>query len=311
MRDGSDRRRGAFGLRRAFAHEQISFAYLLNAPSIIALSVLVAFPVLDSAWISLHHYNLMQPRRFAFVGLDNFVTVLASREFWAALVVTAKFTSLSVVLVSLVGLGGALLLSTPFPGRAFLRVVIFVPWAIPPVVNGLMWQWIYDPKVGVLNGLLKSLGLISHYQGWLSSPSGALIALVCAHVWSMFPLAVILLTGALQRIPGELYDAARIDGSGEPGLFRHVTLPWLAQPLLVVLIIETMYALHTFDVIYVLTSGGPGTATTTLTWQTFITTFENLDFGIGDTYAWLISLITIALSAIYFRALYHRGEFEA
>lgn len=127
----------------------------------------------------------------------------------------------------------------------------------------------------------------------------------------MFPLAVILLTGALQRIPGELYDAARIDGSGELGLFRHVTLPWLAQPLLVVLIIETMYALHAFDLIYVLTSGGPGAATTTLTWQTFITTFENLDFGLGDAYAWLISLITVGLSVIYFRALYHRGEFEA
>jgi ABC-type sugar transport system permease subunit len=311
LHGGLGRRRGVFGLRRLLTYESTSFAYVLNAPSIAAIAILVAFPIVDSAWISLHHYNLMRPHVFAFVGLGNFLQILASAEFWAALLVTAEFTSLAVVLVSLLGVGGALLLSSPFPGRAVLRVLILIPWAIPPVVNGLMWQWIYDPKVGVLNGLLKALGVIGHYQGWLSSSSGALLALVSAHVWSMFPLAVILLTGALQRIPGELYDAARIDGSDELGLFRHVTLPWLAQPLLVVLIIETMYALHAFDVIYVLTSGGPGTATTTLTWQTYITTFENLDFGLGDAYAWLISLLTVGLSVIYFRALYHRGEFEA
>jgi multiple sugar transport system permease protein len=310
-RDIAGRQRRAVRLRRALSYENPSFGYLLNAPAIFAIGLLVAYPIIDSAWISLHHYNLMQPRAFAFVGLANFAAILASREFWAALVVTAEFTGLALVLLTLLGVGGALLLSAPFPGRTALRLLILIPWAIPPVVNGLMWQWIYDPKVGVLNGLLKALGLIRHYQGWLSAPAGALIALVSAHVWSMFPLAVILLLGALARIPDELYDAARIDGSGELGLFRHVTLPWLAQPLLVVLIIETMYALHAFDVIYVLTSGGPGTATTTLTWQTFLTTFENLNFGRGDAYAWLISLITVGLSAVYFQALYHRGEFEA
>jgi len=310
-REIAGRRQRPLRMRRALSYENPSFAYLLNAPAIFAIGLLVVFPIIDSAWLSLHHYDLMQPRTFAFVGFANFAAILGSSEFWAAFVVTAEFTCFALVLLTLLGVGGALLLSTPFPGRGVLRVLILIPWAIPPVVNGLMWQWIYDPKVGVLNGLLKALGLISHYQGWLSEPTGALIALVSAHVWSMFPLAVILLAGSLARIPEELYDAARIDGSGEIGLFRHVTLPWLAQPLLVVLIIETVYALHAFDVIYVLTSGGPGTATTTLTWQTFLTTFQNLNFGRGDAYAWLISLITVGLSVIYFQALYHRGEFEA
>ena len=142
------------GCDASVAYERASFAYVLNAPSIAAIAVLVAFPIVNSAWISLHHYNLMRPHAFAFVGLDNFLHILASREFWAALLVTAEFTSLALVLLTLLGVGGALLLNAPFPGRAGLRILILIPWAIPPVVNGLMWQWIYDPKVGALNGLL-------------------------------------------------------------------------------------------------------------------------------------------------------------
>ncbi len=125
------------------------------------------------------------------------------------------------------------------------------------------------------------------------------------------PLAVVLLLAALQRIPVELYDAARVDGAGPLQLFGHVTFPWLAQPLLIVLILQTLSMIRAFDVIYVLTAGGPGTATTTLTWKTFLTTFDSLDFGLGNAYAYTISLITLAIALVYFRILYRRGDFEA
>jgi ABC-type sugar transport system permease subunit len=121
---------------------------------------------------------------------------------------------------------------------------------------------------------------------------------------------VILLLAALQRIPTELYEAARIDGAGHFQLFRYVTLPWLSGALLVVLILQTLSAIRAFDVIYVLTAGGPGTATTTLTWKTYLVTFESLDFGQGNAYAWVVSLITLAFALVYFRLLYRRGEFE-
>jgi len=188
---------------------------------------------------------------------------------------------------------------------------VLVPGALPPVVNGLMWQWIYDAKVGALNGLLVSLRLIPSYRGWLSEPTAALLALVTAHVWNALPLAVILLLAALQTVPAELYEAGRVDGSGPWPLFRHVTWPWLAQPLLVVLILQTMLAIRVFDILYVLTAGGPGTATTTLVWQTYLTTFDSLDFGLGNAYAYTVSLITLGLAVIYFQLLYRRGEFEA
>lgn len=297
-------RRGRVG------YERPSFAFLLNSPSLLAILLLVGYPIAYSAWLSLHKYNLKRPRIFDFVGLANYRDILGSEEFWSALWLTLEFTALAVAIVVALGLAIALLLNQRFPGCAIVRTLILVPWAIPPVVNGLMWQWIYDSKVGALNGLLLSLGFIADYQGWLSDPVYALLALVSAHVWNMIPLAVILLLGALQRIPGDLYDAGRVDGCSAVTLFRHVTLPWLAQALLIVLIIQTMFAIRVFDVIYVLTAGGPGTATTTLTWQTYLTTFESLDFGHGNAYAYTVSLITLGISVVYFRVLYRRGEFE-
>jgi multiple sugar transport system permease protein len=292
-------------------YNQPSFAFLLNAPSLIAIVLIVGYPIAYSAWVSLHDYNLKRPRRFDFVGLGNYQEIFSSPEYWSALWITLEFIALSVSVLVVLGVLIALLLSRPFPGCGLLRTLILVPWAIPPVVNGLMWQWIYDPKVGALNGLLLGLGVISEYQGWLSQPIYALLALVSAHVWNMLPLAVILLLAALQRIPGDLYDAARVDGCTRHQLFWHVTFPWLTQPLLIVLILQTMFAIRAFDVIYVLTAGGPGTSTTTLTWKTYLVTFESLDFGLGNAYAYTVSLITLVLALIYFQLLYHRGEFES
>ncbi len=286
------------------------FAFLLNFPSSFVITLLVAYPILYSLWLSFHRYNLMRPNIFRFVGLGNYVTLLTSMEFWSAFRVTLLFTGLAVGAVVALAVPIALLLNEPFPGRGLVRTLVFVPWAIPPVVNGLMWQWIYDAKVGALNGLLVSLGILHDYRGWLSKPTEALLALATAHVWNALPAAIILLLAALQAIPAELYDAGRTDGAGAGKIFWHVTLPWLAQPLLVVLILQTMLAIRVFDIIYVLTAGGPGAATTTLVWQTYLTTFDDLNFGLGNTYAYTVTLITLVLAIGYFRMLYRRGDFE-
>ena len=286
------------------------FAYLLNAPALIAIFLLAGYPILYSAWISLHRYNLKRPQRFDFIWLENYAQILDSEEFWSSLLITVQFTVLVVTVVTVFGVCIALLLNQSFRGRAIVRTLILLPWAIPPVINGLMWQWIYDSKIGALNGLLFSLGVISEYRGWLSDPTSALLALAFADVWNVLPLAVILLLAALQKIPGELYESARMDGAGPFQLFWFVTFPWLAQTLLVVLILQTLSAIRAFDVIYVLTAGGPGTATTTLTWKTYLTTFENLDFGLGNAYAYMVSLITFGFALVYFRVLYRRGDFE-
>ena len=297
------------GFRRV-GYDRPLFAYMLNAPALIAIFLLAGYPIIYSAWISLHKYNLKRPNRFEFIGLQNYLDILESSEFWSAFWVTVQFTVLVVTTVAVLGVVIALLLNQKFPGRTLVRTLILLPWAIPPVVNGLMWQWIYDSKIGALNGLLFSLGFIEEYRGWLSNPTSALLALAFADVWNVLPLAVILLLAALQKIPGELYEAARMDGASGVQIFWNVTFPWIAQTLLVVLILQTLSAIRAFDVIYVLTAGGPGTATTTLTWQTYLTTFETLDFGMGNAFAYTVSLITLGFALVYFRVLFRRGEFE-
>src|SRR5687767_11177518 len=198
----ADWRRSAGTRRRPswrVGYERPGFALLLNAPALVALVLLAGYPIVSSAWISLHKYSLKRPRIFEFIGLGNFQQLLASDEFWSALWVTLKFTTLVVALVITLGLLIALLLNRSFPGNSLVRTLLLIPWAIPPVVNGLMWQWIYDSKVGALNGLLVSLGILSDYRGWLSDSTSALLALVWADVWNLVPLAVILILAALQR----------------------------------------------------------------------------------------------------------------
>ncbi|MDE2335001.1 MAG: sugar ABC transporter permease [Rhodospirillales bacterium] len=299
----------AFGAR--WASRETRFAYVLNAPSLLTLALLVGYPIGYSLWVSLHHYDLHRPRDFALVGLQNYVDILGDPQFWSALGVTSVFTVVAVTFIVVFGLLIALLLNRSFPGCRFVRAVVLIPWAMPPVVNGLMWQWIYDPKIGVLNAILRSLGVIDSYRGWLAQPLSALGGLIVAHTWNESGLAAIIFLGALQRIPTDLYDAGRVDGCRAWQLFSHITLPWLSQALMIVLILQTMLAVRVFDLIYVLTAGGPGTATTTVTWATFLTTFENLDFGHGSAYAYLVALLTLLLSVVYFHLLYQRGEFDA
>lgn len=283
--------------------------FVLNSPAILLLLGLVLYPIVYSFWLSLHAYNLRQPNRVRFIGLDNYATVLSSDQFWAAAGNTALFCAGSISLTVILGTLLALLLNESFPGRGVLRAVMLLPWAIPPVVNGLIWQWLLDGQHGLINALLLGAGLISEPQAWLSQTSTAMPALILAQVWNHVPFVAVVMLAALQTVPEELYDSARLEGAGVLQRFRHITLPWLSHALLLVLVTQTMVALRTFDIIYVLTGGGPGSATTVIAWLTYVTTFNLTDFGRGNAYAYLIALVTLGLSLLYIRMLWKRGEF--
>lgn len=283
--------------------------FILNSPAILLLLGLVLYPIVYSFWLSLHAYNLRQPNRVRFIGLDNYATVLSSDQFWAAAGNTALFCAGSISLTVILGTLLALLLNESFPGRGVLRAVMLLPWAIPPVVNGLIWQWLLDGQHGLINALLLGAGLISEPQAWLSQTSTAMPALILAQVWNHVPFVAVVMLAALQTVPEELYDSARLEGAGVLQRFRHITLPWLSHALLLVLVTQTMVALRTFDIIYVLTGGGPGSATTVIAWLTYVTTFNLTDFGRGNAYAYLIALVTLGLSLLYIRMLWKRGEF--
>lgn len=283
--------------------------FVLNSPAILLLLGLVLYPIVYSFWLSLHAYNLRQPNRVRFIGLDNYATVLSSDQFWSAAGNTALFCAGSISLTVVLGSLLALLLNESFPGRSLLRAVMLLPWAIPPVVNGLIWQWLLDGQHGLINALLLGAGLISEPQAWLSQTSTAMPALILAQVWNHVPFVAVVMLAALQTVPEELYDSARLEGAGVLQRFRHITLPWLSHALLLVLVTQTMVALRTFDIIYVLTGGGPGSATTVIAWLTYVTTFTLTDFGRGNAYAYLIALVTLGLSLLYIRMLWKRGEF--
>jgi multiple sugar transport system permease protein len=283
-------------------------AYLLNAPAMLIVVGLVVYPIAYSFWVSLHKYNLERAGVFTFVGLGNYLDILRTDLFLQALKVTTEFTFLSVIGVIVVGIWVALVANESFKARGLTRGLMLLPWAIPPVVNSLMWKWIFNSKVGALNGLLYSLGLIHSYRSWLLDSTTVVPVLVFAHVWNQAPFAAVVFLAGLQAIPTELYDAAKVDRAGPVHCFLNVTLPWLLHPLLIIMILQTIIAFRAFDIIYVMTGGGPGDATTVLAWLAFQTSFVNLDFGKGNAYAYIIAMCTLALSVVYMRLLFARGE---
>jgi multiple sugar transport system permease protein len=236
---------------------------------------------------------------------------LGNAEFWESLSITATFTFGALIFEVITGVLLALLLNEKFVGRGILRSVMLLPWAIPGVIAGVMWKWIFNPKFGVLNGLLFQLGIIDEYQSWVGfDPNLAMASLIFVQVWNALPFNTIVLLAALQAIPSDLYEAATVDRAGVWSRFRHITLPWLAQPIMIIMILATMGGLRVFDLIYVLTGGGPGDATRVVTFTAWKKAFDALDFGTANAYAYILTFITLIIGLIYIRILYKKGEIE-
>ncbi len=285
-------------------------AYLLNAPAMIVIGLLVAYPIGYSFWLSLHRYNLKLPALERFVWFQNYLSLVSDPVFLSSLRVTVAFVVVVLGMTVILGTALALVLNETFLGRGVLRSLVLLPWAMPGVVNGLMWRTIFDAKTGALNGLLLQLGLIDSYQAWLTSPTGAFLITAFAQVWNTLPFTVIILLAGLSTIPSEQYDAAKVDRAGVVQRFTQVTLPWLLHPLLIVLILETMNAFRAFDTIYVLTGGGPGDATNVIAVLNVRTVLTYTDFGLGSAYSWVITIVTLVISIGYISTLYQRGRID-
>ena len=285
-------------------------AYVMNAPAIIVILTLIAYPIGYSFWVSLQRDNLKQPNERHFIGLRNYTGLIHDTDFLNSLRVSALFVVVVVGMTVVLAMTLALVLNETFVGRGAMRSLILLPWAMPGVVNGLMWRTIFDAKTGALNGLLKQVGLIDSYHSWLTTPTGAFFLTAVAQVWNTLPFSTIILLAGLATIPTELYDAAKVDRAGVFQRFREVTVPWLLHSLLIVLILETMNAFRAFDTIYVLTGGGPGDATNVIALLNVRTVLTYTDFGLGSAYAWVITLITLIVSIGYVALLHKRGSFE-
>jgi multiple sugar transport system permease protein len=259
-------------------------------PGLIFLFAIDLIPLIYSAWISLYNWWLIRPRDIRFVGLANYLRLASDPEFTRALVVTTLFTTGAVVVEFLAGLGLALLFAQPFPFLRRLRVLILLPLFVVPVVGATMWRVIFHPEVGVLNYYLAALGL--GRPPWLSDPTLALVSITLVDAWRTIPFMFLVIYAGLEVLPGELFEAAAVDGASGWQSFRFITVPLLTYIMLLAVLIRAMDAFREFDIIFVLTGGGPGTATQT------IQILNYRAFGLGHMgEANAIGLVTLALVA--------------
>ena len=294
--------------RRATSAEageaRLAWAFVLPALAVVLL--IAIFPLAWTVWESLHLHDLRMPwRGRPFIGLANYAEALSDARFWGAIGHTAFFTAASVALELGVGLLLALALNRAFRGRGLVRMAVLLPWAIPAVVTALLWGFMFDSQAGIVNSVAASLGAMGADRPvvWFNSPVLAWVPVILADVWKMTPFVTLLLLAGLQNIDPSLYEAARMDGAGPWQQFVHVTLPQLRPALLVTLIFRTLDGFRVFDLIYVLTGGGPGTATEPISLLTFTALLNNLRFGYGSALSVIIFLVTFLLALFYIKVL--------
>lgn len=285
-----------------------AFPYLLIAPTALLVSLLVLYPMVRGLVVSLYGGRDIVPKPEDYVGFANYVSLLRSRELGNALRVTLLYATGTVSLSLAVGMACALLLSAEFPGRGIARAALTVPWGTPMVASALIWYWMYDSQYGLVNFLLRKMGMLSGNVSWLLSPNWALPAVVLVDVWRIFPFGAVVLLTALTAVDRTLYDAAKVDGAGPVATFIRITLPGIRPSLAIVTLLFTIWSLKRFDTIWILTQGGPADATNVLAVGIYREAFRN--FHTGNAAA--IAMIGITVSAIitvgYFLMERRRGE---
>jgi multiple sugar transport system permease protein len=275
------------------------------APVVVLLLAITAYPLVYNVWNSFHFVNLSYGGLpHSWVGVKNYSNMFKSTEWVSALERTLVFTVVTIVFDVVVALGLALMLHRRFRGRGFLRAAVLVPWAVPTVVSAMLWKTMFDPRAGFVDYFLGAFHPAWSSLTWLNaSVWRSWAAIFVADSWKNIPFVAIILLAGLQVIPSEVYEAARMDGASWWQSFRSVTLPLLKPALSVALIFRTLQALLVFDVIYIMTGGGPGTSTETLAFLNYQTFIVNTDFGYGGAMSLMLVVLALVVSFGYVRFL--------
>lgn len=291
-------------LRENYSKPQSTiFAFSLVFPSLLVILILIVYPLAYSFILGFGKVGA-NFRGYKFIGVQNYINVITDKFVWHSFLVTLEWVAGVTILLQLAGLGGALLLNTNIRGKSIFRALLLVPWAVPPVANGIIWLSIYNKNYGALNGLLYQLGIIREYNiAWLETPSLAILSVIIAQVWKWSPFATLMILAALQSIPDELYEVAKIDGAGIIQRFRFITLPLLLPTLLILILLNLVWSLNAFGLIYALTQGGPGNATKVIAYHIWKQTFSAAaDFGGGAAMSYIVLFISIMITLLYSRA---------
>jgi ABC-type sugar transport system permease subunit len=271
-------------------------------PVLVIVIIFTVFPFGYAIYNSLFRIILVLPTQ-PFFGLKNYAQVFTSVYFREALVNTLVFMAITAPIIVVVSLGVGRLLLTHFVGRGIIRAVVLIPWAIPGAISGILWYWIFQEQWGILNTLLIKLHVITRGIEWLDNRNLAKFSTMVAHIWTQIPFASVLLMAALTTINKELYEAAEVDGAGPLRRLLHVTLPSVAGMMGVAFIYELIMCLTTYDVTYSMTSGGPGGATTLLSYFIWAESFSQLNFGRGAALGVIVALITLGLIMLILKAI--------
>ncbi|HEU5421301.1 MAG TPA: sugar ABC transporter permease [Streptosporangiaceae bacterium] len=277
------------------------FGYALIFPVLLTLLAITAYPLVYNIWNSFQHDNLSLPFITGFAGLSNYRELFTDHQFVPALVHTIGFTIVSVVLETVIGLAIAVALNKPFRGRGIVRAAVFIPWAVPTVVSAELWRSMFDPQQGFVNFVLTSLHMPLAHTTWLDTTWTAWAAILIADAWRNTPFMAIVLLAGLQVIPSDIYEAARIDGASAWQTFRRLTLPLLKPALMVALIFRTLQSFLVFDVVYIMTGGGPGTSTSVLAYLNWKAFLVATDFGYGGAISVALVIFALVIAGVYTR----------
>jgi multiple sugar transport system permease protein len=285
-------------------------AVLMNTPSLLMMALVLAYPIYYAGFLSFHKVGIGQLRKgeFPFAGFDNYLRLFDDPLFTLALTNTFIFTAITVSAEVVLAVAIALLINQQgiWTSRV-TRVLILLPYAIPPIANGLIWSFIYSFQFGFLNRILFSLGIISEPINWAGKPDTALYAVTVPYIWRTLPFAILLVHAALQGIDKGLYEAAAVDGATAWQRFRHITLPLLRPIIVVILVLRTSFAFAVFEEILAITQGGPGDATWVAAWYSYKTSFAPpFNIGMGAASAYVLALIVGLFAIVYVRFLYRR-----
>lgn len=276
--------------------------WFLVLPAIIVLLLVFAYPIGRAFWLSLFTQNLGTQLRLEFSGLENYGRMVGDGRFWRSMWNTSVFTAASVLLELVLGMAVALVLNQSFRGRGLVRTITLIPWALPTALMGLAWAWIFNDQFGVVNDILLRLGVIDTGITWLGDPVLAMVAVVLADVWKTTPFIAILLLAGLQSISTDLYEAHSIDGASPWQSFRTITLPLLMPQIVIAVLFRFAQAFGIFDLIQVMTGGGPGGATETVSLYIYATVMRYLDFGYGAALVvvtFLLLVLAVAIAAYF------------
>lgn len=281
------------------ADNRIGILFIL--PFAAAALVFMVYPVAEAVRLAFYSYNPLNPEASTFAGLDNFRAIFEDPLFWQSFQQAAVWTFSSIVLQTVIGVALALLLHLPLRGVSIFRGLLLFPYIVPTVVIALVLQWMLNANTGVVNWSLRGAGLIDENIYWLATPDMAMLSTIMLNVWKYTPFVTICVLARLQTIPLELYDAAKVDGAGALRRFVDITLPQLAEVLMVVVIFRTIWTFNKFEEIYLLTRGGPGTSTFNLAIYSFEQSVANLKMGVGAATGVVMMAILFIGSLVYIR----------